>query len=190
MAVYRLTLNWGYLFQNCANVGHYETTDPAATAKDLAESFWSTFAGVLTAQASTAVTFIDVEVINLNDPNDWHKESLGNPGLRAGSDIAPFLAVGIRLDRQDRSIRPGSKRIGGVLETDVADGGTLEPIIVPTYQAVADAWSSDVTGSTLIVYNCVVLHRPTPNDPNQRTTAVIDGVLTGLTTQNSRKAGR
>ena len=188
--LFRLSVRMSYLYENIANVGHYVNVLDDGDAEGLVNSWYSDIFPIVKAQASEQLLFVSIEGVNLDDPTDWYNKTIQETGPRSGTDIAPFLAWGIRLEREDRSIRPGSKRIASILEEDLSEWGVLNPLVLPTYQAVAGAWASTCAEPFGALYSPIVLHRPTISDPTRRWTLVTDGSLTSLTTQNSRKVGR
>lgn len=111
--------------QEHMNVYYYQQTSGAASdADDLALNWAIDVMPSLLAIQSVRIGYIRIEVINLDNPTDFHTAPLtsGNAGLRAGEMLPQFVAWAFRLNRASMLSRHGQKRIMGVAESDQSNG--------------------------------------------------------------------
>lgn len=130
------------------NVYHYLHTAGTGDASTLGPSFVGDVFPSLVAVQGTNVVHDRLEVINLDDPEDFTTIPLtsGNQGTVDG-DKFPFSACWtFRYNRASRLTRSGRKAIAGVAEADVAGSNTPGPTgdALTRLEALADALAANV----------------------------------------------
>lgn len=84
--------------------------------------FWSRLRQLQSASVlNTLVTARDIH----SDTDFWSNPLANAPGLRGGDDSPSFIAFPFRTNQVTKKVRPGQKRIVGVLDTDMSAGGTI-----------------------------------------------------------------
>lgn len=226
MGLYEVVVEQRYLEQECISRFNYLSTGtPAAVTGSLAlcdalgflasagnypsPSFFEDMRGVQT----VAVNYVQVVVLNVYDPTDFYATPFepNTNGLNTGAGYQPtFMAYGFRTNQTRRDIRRGQKRLVGVNEQYIGDGGGL----LPQQQLANDQFAVSMTatqsyndeGNTLTFAPVVVSKQKyTPvgstseayryyptlaeqlNHLAQSITWTAENIVT---TQNSRKRGR
>jgi len=121
---------------------------------------------------NVAALYIDIIVKAIYDPFDFYTTPFfpGQAGLRSsGDNSAPFMAYGFKSTVVRTDIKSGQKRLVGVAEGDVGQGGVISGSITDLLQNVADVFSIpliyDDEGATLTYTPCVVQkQKPPPTD--------------------------
>jgi len=111
----------------------------------------------------TGVTFNSLTIKDVYSPTDFYS-TLFVPNLVGlnsnGNGLSPIDAYGFFTNRIRSDIRRATKRIVGVTEGVVANGGMIEAAFTDEMQGVADAMSAtleyDDSGNTLTFIPCVV----------------------------------
>lgn len=194
--IVRLTVRQEYDSQECLNVFYYEMNELSAwvgTAAELAEEFWITVQENWRTLVSTAVTFDRVVIENLDGTLDFGEyviEGAQRAGEFSGIPTSSFACFAIQLNRTNRLVRPGSKRLVGVTEEHIANYGVLTPGILTHLQLVADDFATDVQSGIVTVMNPVIVGFPNINRA-ERVAVPIDTATakTIISTQNTRKRG-
>ncbi len=203
--IYSLTVKQRLFGKPVENVFFYEKLDPEGTAEDL-RAGWQTLMSVamVTLQAS-AVSWVSIDTTNLGDLSDFEKHPVTQSGLAGSSDCMPaFNAVGYTLNPATRAVRPGSKRIAGVLEAVATNGVFTEPTFVDNMEDFRILLDDNVVGA-LSEYQPVIVKRiktavpdTVPQQYTYRLPETGDTLVLGLvksatsnirvTSQTSRKA--
>lgn len=168
---------------------------------------------VLAAQ-STEVQAISLAVRDVYSDFDFYEHPFPVPyvGLRGGESASPTMAWGFYTNRIRRDVRRGQKRIGGISETDMAGGGSINPASLAFVTNVATAMSETLSytdeGNALTFVPCVVgkqEYTPDPLRPERKAyryyptlTEQMEHVAQGVVwtnypnvrTQTSRQYGR
>jgi len=174
MPLYEVTLRQSYFDQACINtwayaaesglgvtpsalelltlMGFVPTGDPLAFPAD-------TIAAALATIQSDNVNYLTVEARELYSLTDFEELAYSPPltGENTGGDsMSPFVAYGLFSDRTRVDIRRAFKRFAGVMEADVAAGGTLVSGSITELTALADAMSETLDGATSSYFPCVI----------------------------------
>lgn len=191
---YQITDVQALLAQQCLNVYYYKAVSGSTlTALTAATAFVTTLLPLILIVQSGQVTHAGINVINLDDPDDFLNMPLttDNTGGRAGDVLPPYCCWAFRWNRSSRSVRNGQKRIPGIAESDNADGIAAAGIaadlgnLAAGMAGVLDDGLSDQ-------FEPRIVHK-----------TIVGGVVTGyvdygvssveytrISTQNTRKFGR
>jgi len=226
MALYEVTLRQSYFDQTCINVWAYSVPggigvtpsalelltlmgfipegDPLAFPAD-------TIAAALSVVQSDNVQYLAVEARELYSLTDFYEAAYSPPltGENTGGDsMSPFVAYGSYSNRVRTDIKRAFKRFVGVMEADVAAGGTLTSGALTENTALADAMSEMLQGSTAQYFPCVIsrLKEEIPDtdpvryryvlypDPAEQAEHIAAGIefapYTTVRSQTSRQYGR
>lgn len=140
---------------------------------------------------SDQMVLLQLRCINLNNPIDFHEESVvGAAGDLTGDPMPPFVAWRFKLNRESREFRPGRKAIGGVTETSVT-AGVAAATILPDLEDVADALAANINytaapGNVFTPY----LVRELGMLPPLEFTPVTGAAYVEVSSQNTRKFNR
>jgi len=203
--IVRVTDVQTYFAQQVLNVYYYKTaTDFGGTsAAELAETFWFYFGDKLRACQSYELSHWNINVESLDGSLDFGTYTIP-PAEREGTQVdtnsmSPFAAYGIKLVVSTRQVRPGSKRISGVGEAAVGNGGAILTPQLTVLNTLADQMTQNLVSLlTLDVMLPVIVGFPHPVSPTGRPArltrvdfpVVSASVMPTLTTQNTRKYGR
>lgn len=160
--IYQIALYQKYYSQEVLNVFYYRHNNASsnADASDLAASFVSQVCPVIQNFQTSAVRQERIVVQNLFDSSDRLDSLLSLVGLRANLDAEKaFVAVGFRLDHDNGSIRPGSKRFAGLDEGDVANGVITNTTAITRLNALGIALTQALTVAAVNVFVPVVVKR-------------------------------
>lgn len=197
----RITVNQTQQLQQVRNVFWYRAEDAVGgdAAVGIGETFWNHVQAQWRAFVPTlaSLTFESVDVRFMDGDEDYGTylvpEAQRN-GTRspAGSQLLPvFCAANITLNPANRQVRPGSKRIGGLLEVD-NNANNVESSALTLLQNLAARFTQQiVSGVFLDTLTPVVVGLPTETRPGRLLVPIVSAqVSRTLTTQNSRKLGR
>jgi len=226
MALYEVALRQSYFDQQCINVFSYNApSDLISTpsALELLELMGfiptgdplafpeGTIADALATIQSDNVQYLSVEAKELYSLTDFYEAAYSPPltGLNTGGDsMSPFVAYGLFSNRVRLDIKRATKRFVGVMEADVAAGGTLSSGSLTEVTALADLMSVQLEGTTAYYQPCVIsrLKEPIPDtepvryryvlypDPADQNEHVASGITfapyTTVRSQTSRQYGR
>lgn len=126
--------------QEHMNVYHYlQTAGAASDADDLALNWAIDVMPGLLAIQSNRITYVRIEVENLNSPTDFYTAALStsNVGTRTGEMLPQFVNWAFRLNRATTLVRHGQKRIMGVAEGDQSNGIEAAGIVAALNNAAA-----------------------------------------------------
>lgn len=156
------------------------------------------------AAISTACYISRLEVINLFDPGDFtivNYSPTTYPGLVTGEALPKFNAVNLTLNRTNRNVRNGSKRIGMISETQ-ASAGILTGAATTLFNALGTKFITDLEIDSTTFILPVIVKRvkitdiqtgevtyELPDQPQEAIWYVIGGfsVSPAVTSQNTRK---
>lgn len=147
--------------ENILNIYQAERANSGEDAQTVADSYANDILPVIRLLQPDSVANIDLDVKNLDNPTDFHVQSLSSAaGLRSGLELASFNAAEIRFPRLRTDMRNGFKRFVGLLETDVANQDIQAPALA-LIQDIADAIVADWTSSidSHVVAHYVIIKR-------------------------------
>lgn len=176
--------------QQVLNVYRYDT-DAGGTAPELGGVFSTDVIAPIRDIQSLALVHTRLEVINLDDEEDWYEVITSLAGTQSGDTLPSFVAFYFKLARTSRSTRPGAKRIAGVLESWQTNGAPTggSPTAIA---AVEDAIAATLNDGT--VDYVPVIQGWSLGEDNQYfrdgSNPIQSAELISITTQNSRKVGR
>ena len=157
--LYQVVVKQNMFGKNIENVFFFQEQEAGGTESDVYDAFFSQYTVAMRNLQAQALNWTEVVVTNLGDLADFGSHPLPVTGLAGAGDVLPaFNAVGYTLKLATRGIRPGSKRIAGVLEAVVLNGVITEP----TYAAQVEAFRlilDDPLNGTLVDYDPVVVKR-------------------------------
>lgn len=188
---YQIKTSFTLLGQVCQNRYYYRQIDTdISTPEDISNAWLLQVGAAIQDVVSDELVLFETEVINLDDPADFGNQViLGWTGVIAGDVMPPFVAWAFKLNRGDRTFRPGRKAVAGVAEGSVQNGVAIAGI-VPDLNIVASAMEdplvTPVGGSNLIP----VLARFVVGVGVTEWTAVTSVGYRQVSSQNSRKFGR
>lgn len=195
--ILRLTSCANLFDQRVCNVFYYTVsvwTGNTSIPDAVTSLFDFLFDGALSALTDELV-WDEVVYNNLLQPAEDQFVSLS----KAGTDttfaaLSPFDAASIRLFGANALTRSGYKRIAGITEGTVANGGVIESGVATTLQGLADRMAStfDDSGGTDVEFLPVIVGRTPAGQPDlSRVNPVQSASLQpNKTTQNTRKRGR
>lgn len=226
MAIYEMTARSRFAGQECINRWHYVSTGtPAAVqgsfglvysagwVKDGLPAAFPTngLFNVMRAVQSEQVAYWEVEVRNLYDPLDFYVLPLPSDAVGgvAGESMSPTQAWGFFSNRVRADVKRGMKRLVGVTEANVTNGGLVAAGIVPSLENVAGRFSAvllyDDEGNALTYTPAVLSYEPYTPSPGRKAyrpyateSEQLDHAAIGVTyspytqirTQVSRQYGR
>lgn len=191
--------------QQVLNVYYYEVgTDLGGTTPlEIAEGWWDSIEEALRACQHEELNHVEVTVESLDGSHDFGTFTIPigmGEGTRTGTDcMPPFASFGLKMIPQNRQVRPGSKRIAGVDEDVVDNGGVVSTGMIALLQTFADIISAPIPFvGFLDTIVPVVVGFPHPASPTGRPARLdrvaipvtATSVSTYVTTQNTRKYGR
>lgn len=186
MALMEITYQYQYQGQEMINRWNYVSGGTPA-AVTLAFALVEAFAGIVVANPDAPLrrvlgiqhTTVDPVLLAARDVysnTDFYEFPFpsGWAGLRGGEAASPLLAWGFFTNRVRSDIRRGTKRIGGISETDLGVGGAIAPGSEGFINAVATSMSNvleyDDEGNTITFSPAVVKKQryvPDPLRPTQ-----------------------
>jgi len=203
--VVRITDRQTLFGQEVLNVYWYQlaTDFIGATALEIAENWWGELGTHIRAVQHTACNHISVTVESIDGSMDFATYTIPGGGengaIGTGDCMPPFTTFSITLVPENRSVRPGGKRIAGVPEGVVATGGVVDSGVMADLITLAD-WMATQLNFLLETdaYIPVIVGFPHPASPTGRP-ARLDRVEVRIasasvspyvSTQNTRKYGR
>lgn len=121
------------------------------TAQALADEWVETILPVIAAVQNTDLTHVEVRVRNLFDDTDQGVAVAGVAGQYAGTNgLSTFAAAGLTLNTDNAAVRPGSKRIAGLVEEQQSDGVIVESTAIGLLDDIAEALAAPITGGLII----------------------------------------
>lgn len=201
---YQLIVKQELQGRSVENVFFYQAQGVGGSAADLRNAFFETISVAMRNLQSQALVWSSIDTTNLGDETDFEKFPFVVTGLAGAGDTFPAHdAVGYTLNPITRAVRPGSKRIAGVLEQVVLNGVFTDPTYVGQIESFRILLDDPLVGAEG-TYDPVIVKRiktlkPDTNPPQYKYTLpkVGDPYVVGLvksananprvTTQNSRK---
>lgn len=141
--------------RNQYNIWHYKAVGVDHEAGLLLAQFVDVVVSAMASIMSSACSIIRAYVVNLKNPDNFADAYFTVPGGRGINVANSFVAWGFKYPRPTRLVRDGSKRIGGVSETDITNGNATATAL-GLLEAAEDAFGeplSDVLGNEY--YPCV-----------------------------------
>lgn len=171
-------------------------------AQQVADAFDSTMIPLIKPCQSPSLVHNEIRVQNLFDPTDSYTKLVSHPGTYSvsGDNNEPFSALGIRLVQTNGSIRNGSKRLAGVIESMSSGGILTESGAITALIAAGVGMASGmdigiITDALLPVVIKRILdggRYRLPANSGEAVTGDVSGALynVDVTSQVSRKYGR
>lgn len=198
--VLQVNLRGTFMQQKIQNVFHFRLV---AAADDgymsaFANGFWQhikvQWRAVTPLSAKLIYTDVTVEALGGSNPFGQYTIPVAEQqGTRATATLfmPPFNAANITFNVSNRNVRPGSKRIAGLVEEDQADG-VLNDSLIGLYNTLAVKLIDDVTVADPAMSGIFVIYG---RENNNRPTPVSEPVVgyktsPNVSSQNSRKFGR
>lgn len=195
-----------YGAEEIRNVFTYERVNTAASWESLASSFIETVVDAINLLQVGDIVNRLVRITSLGDLSVQVEEVPPGGGDGTGEQMLPLHdAVNFTLRTDTRAVRPGKKRVSGILEASQSGGVITSPTTIANLELVRTALGKSLPASaTTPDFRPVVVRRvkyaprpgaeayrlPLPGDP-----LVVAGVRqvlvnTKITTQRSRGNGR
>lgn len=142
---------------------------------------------------NTALIHERVILKNLSNGIDFAEVEIDVAGAIAtpiGERLPSYMALGYQLVRDSLVTRSGSKRFAGLSDSQVQENsyaGNTEDA-----EAVEEALSRNLTVGLIEVAAPIIPKRPIPVPAGSAYvySSIVDSIFKGVTTQNTRKAGR
>lgn len=189
--IYELTHDQRLLGQQVINRYHFENTDIAGDAEDLAEAFNLDVLPFVQAAQHQDVTYVRLVIVNYDDPTDFVEFDLtGQGGGRTTSPVMPSHICGqLVLRRSSREIRNGFKRYAGVTEADVT-ANSLTQAYQDLLSDIATALINPIDNIAGAIFRLRLYGGVTQNRAAPIVVPIASiSVDATVTTQNSRKPG-
>lgn len=143
--------------QRVLNVYYYEQRQTIVPlmgqtiAATLAYEFNEQKVDTIAAAQNEALTHIEVQAVNLFDPEDFGIAVSGVSGAGTENDsMPPFVTFSTKFTLPTRAIRPGGKRIAGVGEGVQVGGVVTNPDTIPLLEDMDADLESVITGGLII----------------------------------------
>lgn len=190
--IYRLTLKGTYVGQECLNVFHYREESGLNTeAAQLALDFNTVIFPGIKAIQNTAYEYDEISVVPLfGDGIDAVRSLSGLTGDIAGANVAPPYVLPVKLNRDSRATRNGSKRFSGMIEENMTEDGWTSAFI--TLATTSLTLLDDAIGQVGFQFFPVILRRPDSFVFSQLTYTGVDSITVQdrNSTQGTRKTYR
>lgn len=123
-------------FALASALGFVAVGSPAEYPADTVLSHWKDL-------LVSTFSFQEIEVANLYDPTDFYVRPMLPVvvGSFATESEAPFVSYGLQTNRVTRAVRRGTKRLGGVPESEVGSQGLLTDTARSSLNSLAIAMS-------------------------------------------------
>lgn len=195
-AVYELVVEMNIAGNQLRNVFYYwSQIDPAPGdgSDDLNAAFESTIIPLWQPCVSDDVSFTGLNTRRLNNLTDFNFRTISALGGNVGTNVANFVAATIRLIRQTKETRNGSKRIGGLTE-DLVVSNRLETAAEPLFEALGSGFTDILSGGGFL-FNPVIVGGKRPLGVPAVEADWIYNLIVGheveslITSQRSRRVG-
>ena len=182
-----------YLAQQLLNVYAYELNSGTVTAADVALAFETQVQTSVMGAIVGGTTIDNIQVYNLEVPDDFAIISSALSGLSSGDGMPPYVSMSILYRRASRAVRNGHKRLGGVSEAHQSQG-VLDSATIAILNDFALASATPLIGTSPAFTATPKIWRRARLHPTVFTDTFFDiasaVVNENLTTQNTRKFGR
>lgn len=162
-------------------------------AEDIAGQFAAIVIAPLKTSQCVSLTHVELEFFNMSNQFEEATQTWDTPiqGTVAGEYMPANVCYSYRLQRYQRVVRNGAKRISGVPEIATVGGRLLNPAYQPTIDAIAEAFSLPlyVEGDSVDATLVPAIVRVPANAGVVPTvwTTITEGSFRGFGTQNTRK---
>lgn len=109
-------------FNTLNNVFAYEATSGSPTAEKCAFAFVEDVYPSIRALCSVITNFLDVYVVNLDDPSDFNTDIINQTGTVTGESTNGFTVWAFEYIRAVRIPNNGRKAFGNIAESDLVGG--------------------------------------------------------------------
>lgn len=185
--MYKVVVSGTYLGEEFSNRYYYQQINGAGGAPALCQGIIDQLLPALSLCQSDQMSYLSVEASNFNDLADFIVTPVvpNVVGTLTGSPMPSYVAWGFKLERDNRVMRPGSKRLVGVTEPST-DGNDPTPTLLSILNGVAGAFIANVTWGVDNEWTPKLV-REVPSGTVGVVAGIPNASFRWLTTQNSRK---
>lgn len=141
------------------NVFFYQDLLLASIAQNVVESYVADVIPKVVAMQTTAIDHVKIDCVNLSDPANFFEDDTVHEGLRSGDTLPLFNAITFGLRLNSRALRPGSKRVGGISESDQSQGELTGSTILTAAEAYRVQMSTILLSGVLSTFQPIVIKR-------------------------------
>lgn len=190
----KLHQTWGVGGQELLNVFYYKHNTGSGNAIVIGNLCDFYLLNKFKVMQATTIQYTGFEIINLNNPEDYHTQP---PSVAGGTDnsgeaLPPFVAWAFRFNRTTRAVRNGQKRLAGVSEGSQSNGNPNGLDITTALTEAADIMQTTLIDAPVensfspVIYRWEYVDKHNVTHPSAAF-AVGSVVFTRITTQNTRK---
>lgn len=186
--LYSITTRQSFLGALMINVYHYRESPnfEEFTLAELVDVFAADVLPFINAVQSSQVENLSIRAYSFDDDTEHERDISGTNGIRPGDPLNSFSAWGFKLIRNNLSTRNGSKRIGGIAESDVS-GNLPEQAIEGELFELATALHADLEPGGDGKVSAFIYRRDSWVDGDWIGNGVNDAAFKRVTSQVSRK---
>lgn len=198
----RVTVRQVYDSQECLNVFYYQSGGlGVGTVLEMITAIWDNLKSQWRPLASSGVTFdrvIGEEMAGDLEFGEYSIPTAERAGTRTGTPMSSFNAYAFKLGRDVRTVKPGSKRLVGVVEEATDGYGVINAAVAAAMVNVATLMLAAVPFGTLSSASAFPILYGAPHPASTRYPERVDPVFAPVTsvvpqpyisTQNTRKRG-
>lgn len=131
------------------NIYHLVPVEPVLNGNDAAEALafemiGASFLGPVKEIVSNAVTFDQIRVTDLADPDTLYDQSISINGTVSGTPAAPFLAVAFSSAQPASGVHRAMKRFGQLSEDEMTTDGAVAGIMNDDLDDVKDVLNAGI----------------------------------------------
>lgn len=188
--VYQVSMRQEYLSQQVINRFFYHVFDNVALGlEDVAVAFFNWWNAYSPAIQSQDCLYKTVHVLEMfDDKQQFEYDVTGGNGSQGVSELPAFFALRFKLFPADTRIKKGRKSLAGVIE-EMVDGNNIAAAYVQPCTNWASSFVSGLTSGAHVL-EPVLLSPANLRHPTNLQAKVLECIVGGFSTQNSRKAGR
>jgi len=146
--IYQLTHEQAFGAEKIANVYYFNRFAGTGNSLALALLFETEGLPVIQAMQSVDIDTTGINVLNLGDLADFAFVPEASTGARTGDSLPIFNGVGFTFKPTTRAVRPGSKRIAGLSESDTTRGRVTNGAELAAIETLRLKYETDLTGGT------------------------------------------
>lgn len=187
--LYEIKMRQTLLGQEMINLFYYadEDTGDPITIDQVGVTFRNDVYDEIRKAQVTTVLGVDITTRKVGGINENILDVLGSDGERPGPTLNSFSAWGFKLNRQNIDTRNGSKRFGGLSETDV-EGNTPATLMETILDDVAASLAISLILNSGAILRPAIFRRGSFIDDTWFGTLVSNAIFRAVTSQVSRKA--
>jgi len=141
------------------NVHFYQDLTFASTAEELVGAYIDGVIPKVLPIQTASIDHILVDAVNLADSSNFFEARILEEGSRTGETLPLFNAISFGLRLNSRALRPGSKRISGISETDQASGQLTGSTILGLVETLRLQFKSILLVGVIEVFQPIVVKR-------------------------------